>query len=555
MGGRGRLLIPLRVGLVALLLPLYLFSLHCFSSSSSSITITTTTASSTENNSGATTMQPSIVAQRTAAATTKTSASASETETGTTVPRSQNTQDHARSSTTNPSSILLTPCEIYWDSVVRVALQELSSPTSNQDYGDSSSRWKTALQSCYYENKHNNNNNNNHQQLMLTVTLVGYKGGKLIDQINQDRAFVYSTTNNNAFLSGVMDGHGSLGHSVAEFGRHALLQRLPSKVQQLLAFSTKTDSSTTIDESQSTMIEQIIQQTVTDIDRDLPEYMASAGGATASFVLSVPNNHQHDNDATLYFSNTGDSQSFLVAAILNVTTTTTTPDSNNNKNNQRVELLDTQIPLVTQPHKPDHPVERQRLEAAGMRVEHDAGYEDSARAWYKAADGGTYGLAMSRALGDRGARGVTALPDVRTVPSLRKLAAALAHEYNEKLLLVQQQQPPEPVCTNAPVDTNGNSDDATCTTTRTTNNATLNTDLIQQDQIHFFVVSATDGLLDYLTPEIMGVQLAMALYESDNNKHAMTAASDLLHQSSGLWHTENRGEYRDDMALAVVQIS
>ena len=423
---------------------------------------------------------------------------------------------------------LLTPCEIYWDSVVRVALEELRSFTS------SPSLWQTAMQHCW----------SNHQQFRendsrqsFALTLVGNKGGKLIDQVNQDRSFVYHGGRScddcrpTFSLSGVMDGHGDLGHLVAEYARHELIGRLTTK---LLARPHR----------DSTINAQIIAETVMEIDRDLPRSIMSDGGSTASFAVLLHNHVDHsteeDDDATLYLANTGDSQSFAVAVVLS---------SANTASGTKVQVLDTLIPFNTTLHKPELPVERARLEAAGMVVEVDRDGE-GARAWYEASDGKTYGLAMSRALGDREAKGVTAEPEISVLKSLRTMAKRVAQEYNEKQREdLRRQQLQECHVENG---TNGvTKNSRTCPTAILGDEGTTS---IEEDQIRFFVVHATDGLLDYLTPDKIAFRLAVALYET-NTEHAMLAATDLMHQSLAQWHVETRGTYRDDMALAVVQIS
>lgn len=99
----------------------------------------------------------------------------------------------------------------------------------------------------------------------------------------------------------------------------------------------------------------------------------------------------------------------------------------------------------------------------------------------------------------------------------------VAREYHQKQL--------EPVCeARDDSSTTGEKDTTTtCTSTDPTPTETTN----QEDHVRFFVVSATEGLLDYLAPEAIAFQLAKALYEG-SGKHPMVAASDLLHESSGL---------------------
>lgn len=76
---------------------------------------------------------------------------------------------------------------------------------------------------------------------------------------------------------------------------------------------------------------------------------------------------------------------------------------------------------------------------------------------------------------------------------------------------------------------------------------------LTEDNIHMFVVPATDGLIDYLSLDDMAYQIAQALYE--DNWHVLTAAESLLKQASSKWHEVFEGQYRDDMAIAISQVS
>ena len=240
--------------------------------------------------------------------------------------------------TTTPSSLFLTPCEIFWDSPVRLALSELQKSSVADP-----ALWETALRNCYHqqhphEEPSSSEDQQQHQQLLqlLTLTLVGYKGGTLMDQTNQDRAFVYR--NENFTVSGVLDGHGSAGHFVAEWSRHELLQRLPPK---LLSASLSVSASSS---SQNSTVARILSETLVKIDQDLPDSIAYDGGATASFVVLM---RQDDDDDTLYFCNAGDSKSFLVAAIV---------DDDDNKFAVRdKDRLSNQSPQTGRSHRTEAP--------------------------------------------------------------------------------------------------------------------------------------------------------------------------------------------------------
>ena len=82
----------------------------------------------------------------------------------------------------------------------------------------------------------------------VTMTMIGYKGGRLQDQINQDRAFVmspYHVRSGNkpvpAQILGVFDGHGVKGEIVSEYALHQLPKLLAKKLEAALTESVLQD--------------------------------------------------------------------------------------------------------------------------------------------------------------------------------------------------------------------------------------------------------------------------------------------------------------------------
>jgi Protein phosphatase 2C len=504
--------------------------------------------------------------------------------------------------------LLLTPCEIVWDSQVRVALEELSKmhrrriraqrsaippvqeEEDNDDDGDgSSSRGSgsssrsplidTALRQCYDGSSGN-----------VALTLIGDKGGSLYDQINQDRGFVlqlfhgppsnksnnyYDSSNGSssstskaprAVVSGVMDGHGNLGHYVAEYARHeflseiaGILYRAEQQQQQQLQQEKQTATSTT------PTVEEHVSRSISDlmvsIDARMPDDIARHGGATASLVV------QHNR--TLYLTNVGDSQSFLVAAIVGpVDGGDSDKDSKMMKKKKSPnELIHCTVPFATALHKPDSVEERRRLEGAGMWVEvtvpDDDGGAADARVWYRAESGHRYGLAMSRALGDRdaGATAVIAEPTI-TVLDAEAVRRQVLDAYLASIAVAAREKREE--CVQVQADGSVRAEES-CRPGA--NAAGGSSDIVTLDMVHLFVVSATDGIMDYLTPEEVGYQLALGLYyesapsslddDDDENGSAARVLSKgqaILHQASARWQEEFRGEYRDDMSIAVAKV-
>ena len=317
----------------------------------------------------------------------------------------------------------------------------------------------------------------------LTLTMCGYKGeGEQKDQVNQDRAFVIDPyLNNNGMLLGVMDGHGPLGHSVAEFCRQGIPLMMQGPLER-------------VDHTNSTAVSQVLIQTLEMVDKAIPKDIAFEGGATVSMVLQYHNK--------LYFANAGDSQSMLAAYV----------------NGQLLILHKTRL------DKPDHPEERQRILKAGGSVT-DAGDYDDARVQYY-IDGHEWGLAMSRSLGDRSATGVIATPLVN-VFDLDELANSIIQDWNQTCEAEVNADGTQQTCKSQPQ--------------------------ISPEDVQFLVVSATDGLIDYLNPNEILYELSHAFFEGE--EHPLTAADVLIQESAKRWHKDFHGHYRDDMAIAAARIT
>jgi serine/threonine protein phosphatase PrpC len=240
-----------------------------------------------------------------------------------------------------------------------------------------------------------------------TLTLVGYKGGALIDQINQDRAFVISpfylsnntesdkdtknNTNNDdkmeRKLLGVFDGHAPLGELVSEFTRTELPVRLAEKLKALE--EKKIEETALLDATKNILIETFIE-----LDERAPA--EKSGGCTATVVLQL--------GSKVYFANAGDSRSFLVA--------------------YRPSTNQTSVVYITREDKPNLPDERARVEKMGGQVYIPV--RGTSRVVYHDRDSGApTGLAMSRSIGDWEAGKLGVIPDpIVDVLDLKDIVAA-----------------------------------------------------------------------------------------------------------------------------------
>ena len=146
--------------------------------------------------------------------------------------------------------------------------------------------------------------------------------------------------------------------------------------------------------------------------------------------------------------------------------------------------------------------------------------------------GAPTGLAMSRSIGDweAGKRGVIADPIVDVLDLNHLVVAALAGtQEKEQCYMVDEQ---------------GEIDEAACTT------AELEALMAEEDDVHVFAVSATDGLMDFLEASEIAKILAPSLYV-ENGSHPVTACELLIFAAANAWQDAKQGRYRDDIAIAV----
>jgi len=225
-------------------------------------------------------------------------------------------------------------------------------------------------------------------QDQATLTLIGYKGGNIEDQVNQDRAFVvspYHIDDGNSSdsdvptyrLLGVFDGHSNLGELVSQYTVTHLPEMLSSKLGPILS-----SSSSPTDESQK--IKQALIDTFVEIDKTAPA--EPSGGCTASIVLQL--------GQKIYVANAGDSRSLIATYT---------------KSTAHVEIL-----YITREDKPDLPEERARVERMGGQVYIPPPNHIGASSRVLFVDKNTdrmNGLAMSRSIGDWDAGKLGVIPD------------------------------------------------------------------------------------------------------------------------------------------------
>ena len=88
-----------------------------------------------------------------------------------------------------------------------------------------------------------------------------------------------------------------------------------------------------------------------------------------------------------------------------------------------------------------------------------------------------------------------------------------------------------------------------------------NVDVIDLDQLkkessatdQYFVVAASDGLLDRVPPLLVAQRIAMSLYK-ESPSQPLVACQDLIQESSMMWGELVGVEYRDDISIAVKRV-
>jgi serine/threonine protein phosphatase PrpC len=209
---------------------------------------------------------------------------------------------------------------------------------------------------------------------------------------NQDRVLILSKeaqeddTNNNDnsedWWIGLFDGHGYHGQAVSQYCSLEFARHIHQSWEKDITTTTKTTTKVdTID---------TLKRSFLETNRSIPPFIASSGSTGISVLR---------RDNSLYISNVGDSMAFVA--------------SYNKNNNDSIKII-----YTTQPHKPDSPKERERIENAGGRVQ-DSPFEGASARLIIPILGGdngidaSVGLAMSRSLGDHDGEnvGLTAEPD------------------------------------------------------------------------------------------------------------------------------------------------
>lgn len=399
---------------------------------------------------------------------------------------------------------VLLPRDIYFDEQAQTALKALRARLVHDVPSKSSSSSESAIESekemSFQQALEMLKSLGSEDQ--ATLTLIGFKGGSLEEQVNQDRAFVISPFKvkarnqivSFAQLIGVFDGHAQFGEQVSEYSVSTLPKILSEKLERI--FDKIQDNNT--NEQPVKEIENALVETFIEVDKSAPAEFS--GGCTASIVLQI--------GSYAYVANAGDSRSFIATY---------------NKRTKKV-----MIEFVSKEDKPHLPEERRRIESMNGQVyipppEKLRNGASSRVMFIDRMTGRTHGLAMSRSIGDwaAGERGVIPDPTVNILDISKMIRGG-------------------EMCDKAVVGVDGTIQ-------------ILDSCPKEQGEIEAFAVSATDGLLDFISVESIADTVAMSLFV-DDKMHPLSACEKLITTAANEWWKAKNGRYRDDIAIAITKL-
>lgn len=166
----------------------------------------------------------------------------------------------------------------------------------------------------------------------------------------------------------------------------------------------------------------------------------------------------------------------------------------------------TQVVYISREDKPELPDERARVERMGGQVYIPTRPGASSRViYYDSSTGSQSGLAMSRSLGDWDAGRLGVIPNpIVDVVDLQELVET--HRWSDK-----------------------------------------------EDDVSIFAVSASDGMMDFVSPDTIAQVLVPSLFDKEG-EHPLTACERLISMAAAGWQRAKDGKYRDDIAISVTKL-
>jgi serine/threonine protein phosphatase PrpC len=354
--------------------------------------------------------------------------------------------------------------------------------------------------------------------------------------VNQDRAVIISpflidrhdgeddnsnnsnNNNNNNMLVAIFDGHGELGHTVAQRAVTTFPQLLSTKLNE--ALNGNNIKILLTDKVDTAVIKSVLNETFVEVDRTGIEPDFYLGGTTATVALRLHN--------TLFLANAGDSQTIVVSCTTSNTTTTYQQQGNIRGDSGFKTTTTSKVEYTTIKDKPNLPEEHDRITKMGGMIGPKGGRVIVHSTW--AHD--TIGLAMSRSIGDWEWGDVGVIPQPRI--SVIDLEPYIMMKNREKQRNRQQQR--------------------------------------QQQEL--FVISASDGIWDHRRPEFYARQFCDTVgtattrgngehddgrktanhhhHDGDDDDDPFVLVTKLLDVIDAVTPTVG---YQDDMTAAVVKLN
>jgi serine/threonine protein phosphatase PrpC len=350
------------------------------------------------------------------------------------------------------------------------------------------------------DDKHPNNNKNNNNNNPEVP--------------NQDKVLLVqpfaSSNYPDFFLAVLADGHGPLGHASSEIASQELPPRIVNALQSTKkSVRSKTtqqqdshSSKTEHDEDNDDVVPALIRTAFLETDQGEISTVPQAG-TTAIAVLQMPipesTGRSQKRHSRLYVASTGDSTALVIQW-----KPSTSQEVPSTTQSEIYRILGTTVH-----HKPGDPKERARIEANGGTVYIPWNPSESSRVIYTIPGPPRIqmGLAMSRSLGDADAK-------------------------RQQLII------PDPDI--------------------------ITIDFIQDDDddedSQYFVILATDGVMDHLTFDEVIVPLGKALFDQKLPRNGNSSVvlyetcQSILEKAESQWAMLTNNMYRDDMSLVVKKI-
>lgn len=358
-----------------------------------------------------------------------------------------------------------------------------------------------------------------------TLSMTGFKGGALEDQVNHDRSLIvspfYLRNHSNSMvrrrLMGVFDGHAEHGSKYAEHCQQLLPRLLSRKLAD--AFKKAVEEITAgmkTGEDEVAITKRVLVECFLNMDESSPE--EASGGCTATVVYQQGHN--------VFIANTGDSRSFI-AVYRNGQTNQNiaTPQSPKkgyasakHSRNASASPNFVKVVYLSREDKPDLPGERKRLEGWGGEIIPAEGNKSAKVKFVNSRPGkASATLSMSRSIGDWQFTALGVIPDpLVDVVDLNDLV--------EKELKATGSK------------TDGEGGDVV-------------------DNVCIFAVSVSDGMMveSLADAEALASELATSLF-SDDGQYPLCACHRVITKQAAAWDRRNKGKFRDDITVAVAAL-